>query len=158
GRDIDEVLHTATRGFPGPDFLVRLRRQPSAPLLALLERRLRRPLATLQAARELQGEALLHELGPAVEVFGRGGSERHHWGFAVGCDEPARLVRELRAAGYDATARSSLVPVEPTAGGDPPSANRVLLERLVYVPLPLGAGPAQRAELVRILRGSALSF
>jgi dTDP-4-amino-4,6-dideoxygalactose transaminase len=157
GKDLDEVLHRATRGFPGPDFLPRLRRRPSAPLLALLERRLRRPRRSLAGARRAAGEALLGELA-GVEVFGRGAAERHHWVFAVGCDEPARLVRDLRAAGYDATARSSLIAIEPSGGGEPPAACRELLERLVYVPLVLRARPEQRAALVRILRDAARAF
>ena len=37
GHDLDEVLHAFTRGFPGPDFLQRLRRAPGGPLLSLLD-------------------------------------------------------------------------------------------------------------------------
>lgn len=151
GRDLDELLHAATRGFPGPEFLVRLRRRPSAPLLALLERRLTRPWRSEAGAKRAFGEALLAELGPEVEVLGRGAPERHHWVLAVGVDEPAQLVQRLRAAGFDATARSSLVPIAPRQG-EPPAANRRLLERLVYVPLALEASPAERAELLRLLR------
>jgi dTDP-4-amino-4,6-dideoxygalactose transaminase len=155
GRDLDQLLHAATRGFPGPDFLQRLRRRPSAPLLALLERRLCRPSASQAARRRSWGEALLAEIGERIEVFGRHARERHHWVFAVGCSEPDQLVRVLRAAGFDATARSSLVPVVPTGGGAPPEASRALLERLVYVPLAPRAPTEARAELARILRSSA---
>jgi dTDP-4-amino-4,6-dideoxygalactose transaminase len=154
GYELDELLHGATRGFPGPDFLERLRRQPSAPLLALLERRLRRPRASLAAERASWGERLLAEIGERPEVFGRQARERHHWVFAVGTSEPAQLVRVLRAAGFDATARSSLFPVQPSAGGAAPAENRALLERLVYVPLAPGASTSERAELVRLLRAS----
>lgn len=156
GKDLDQVLHDATRGFPGPQFLERLRRAPSAPLLALLERRLRRPAASNAAARRAFGEELLGALAPEVQVFGRQARARHHWVFALGCDEPQQLVRALRAAGFDASARSSLIAVEhgalgSGAGGTAPAANRTLLERLVYVPLALEATPAERAELARIL-------
>lgn len=154
GRDLDELLHAATRGFPGPAFLERLRRRPSAALLALLERRLHRPAASLAAQRRGWGEALLAEIGERPEVFGRRARERHHWVFAVGTSEPAQLVRALRAAGFDATARSSLVPLEPSAGGAGPEANRALLARLVYVPLAPRASAGERAELVRLLRAS----
>jgi dTDP-4-amino-4,6-dideoxygalactose transaminase len=154
GRDLDELLHAATRGFPGADFRQRLRRRPSAPLLALLERRLSRPRASLAAARRRWGERLLAEIGERPEVFGRRARERHHWVFALGTSEPAQLVHALRAAGFDATARSSLVPVPPSAGGAPSEACRALLERLVYVPLALRASEAERAELVRLLRAS----
>jgi len=151
GHDLDELLHAATRGFPGNEFLVRLRRRPSAGLLALLERRLARPERSEARAKRAIGEALLAELGAGVEVHGRSARERHHWVFALGVDEPAQLVTRLRAAGFDASARSSLVALAP-AGGEAPAASRRLLERLVYVPLALQATPAERAELVRLLR------
>lgn len=152
GRDLDEVLHAATRGFPGPDFLQRLRRAPSAPLLALLERRIARPEASLARARRALGEALLDELGGANAVFGRVARERHHWVFTVASPEPAQLVRQLRAAGFDATACSSLVAVEPGAGGPAPEANRRVLERIVYVPLAPSCSASERAQLIEILR------
>jgi dTDP-4-amino-4,6-dideoxygalactose transaminase len=154
GRELDELLHATTRGFPGPDFVTRLRRRPSLPLLSLLERRLRRPRASLAAERRSFGETLLREIGERPEVFGRHARERHHWVFAVGTSEPEQLVRVLRAAGFDATARSSLVPVQPSAGGAAPGESRALLQRLVYVPLAPRASARERAELVRVLRAS----
>jgi hypothetical protein len=151
GRDLAAVLHAATRGWPGPSFLQRRRRRPSAPLLALLAHRLEHPERSAAAARRALGEERLASLPAGAEVLGRAAPERHHWVFALGCDEPAQLVRRLRRAGFDATARSSLVAV----GADEdlaPEANRRLLERLVYVPLAPAATPAERAELVHALR------
>jgi dTDP-4-amino-4,6-dideoxygalactose transaminase len=154
GHDMDEVLHAATRGFPGPDFLARLRRAPSAPLLALLARRLAHPAASCAPARARTGETLLAALGPEAEVVGRPAPERQHWVFAVACDEPAQLVRALRAAKFDATARSSLVAVAPDDGGPAPAPSRRLLERLVYVPLAPEATEDERAALVGLLRAA----
>ncbi len=151
GRDLDQVLHGATRSFPGPDLFALLRRVPSAPLLALLERRLQNPARSLARARRAAGEALLDALGGALEVYGSVAPTRTHWVFAVGVDEPEPLVRELRAAGFDATHLSSLVAVRPTAGGEAPDAARELLERVVYVPLVPELEPRRRDELVRIL-------
>jgi dTDP-4-amino-4,6-dideoxygalactose transaminase len=155
GRDLDELLHGATRAFPGPRFLEALRRAPSGPLLALLERRLAHPQASRAAERRRTGEERLEALGGAVEVLGRGARERHHWVFATGWDEPAQLVPRLRCAGFDATTRSSLVAVEPSAGGAAPPANRALLERLLYVPLALSATPSEQASLARLLSEAA---
>jgi dTDP-4-amino-4,6-dideoxygalactose transaminase len=42
GRDLDTVVNAAVRGFAGPELERQIRRRPSAPLLALLARRLRR--------------------------------------------------------------------------------------------------------------------
>jgi dTDP-4-amino-4,6-dideoxygalactose transaminase len=158
GRDLDEVLHGATRGFPGQDLLPQLRRAPSAALLALLERRLSRPRSSRAAERRSCGEALLAGVGPGLEVFGRAARERHHWVFAVGCAEPAQLVRRLRAVGFDATARSSLVAVEPAGGGAPPRECQALLERLVYVPLAPRASAREQQELVRVLREASAIY
>jgi dTDP-4-amino-4,6-dideoxygalactose transaminase len=152
GKDLDQVLHAATRGFPGADFLQRLRVQPCAPLLAALLRRLARPSCSEAVAKRAFGEHLLADAN--LEFYGRAARERHHWVLALGCDEPAQLVTRLRAAGFDATARSSLVPVAPRTG-QPPSANQRLLERLVYIPLALEATASERDELARLLRESA---
>lgn len=155
GRELDDVLHAATRGFPGADWRARLQRRPGAPLLALLARRLSHPERSLAAARRAAGEALLLALGPEVEVFGRGAPERHHWVFGVGCDQPAPLVSALRALGFDATARSSLVAVAPTRGGEPLAESRRLLARLVYVPLVRDLAPARLAALADTIRAHA---
>lgn len=158
GRDLDEVLHAATRGFPGPDFLARLRRAPSAPLLALLQRRLARPSASLASAKRALGEELVSALGPGCTLHGRAARERHHWVFAVASPDPAQLVRALRAAGFDATARSSLVPVEGSADGRAPEASRALLAHLVYVPLAPRLAAGERARLVALLRADAHAY
>jgi dTDP-4-amino-4,6-dideoxygalactose transaminase len=157
GRDLDEVLHAFTRGFPGPDFLERLRHAPGGPLLWLLDERLAHPERSLWSARRAWGRELL-AAGAEVEVFGRRAQDHQFWVFAVGTDEPAQLVRTLRAAGFDATSRSSLVPVEPTGGGEPARGARELLARLVYVPLALDSTAAERAALAELLRGSARRF
>jgi len=154
GGDLDEFLHAFTRGFPGPNFIERLRCAPGAPLLALLERRLARPERSLWAERAALGRELADALA-GVEIFGRGAREHVYWVFALGCDEPAQLVRALRTAGFDATARSSLIAVEPSGGGAPAPGARELLERLVYVPLALESTAAERAELVRVLKSGA---
>jgi dTDP-4-amino-4,6-dideoxygalactose transaminase len=151
GRDLDEVLHAATRGFPGPDYLERLRRAPCAPMLALLERRLRRPHRSNVAARCKTGDELMESIESNVEVFGRAATDRKHWVFAVGSSEPAHLVRDLRAAGFDATTRSSLVAVVPTDGGDAPPAIREMLERVVFVPIAPNATRAERARSIDVL-------
>ncbi|MEQ1891077.1 MAG: DegT/DnrJ/EryC1/StrS family aminotransferase [Planctomycetota bacterium] len=155
GRELDDVLHAATRGFPGADWRERLQRRPGAGLLAVLARRLAQPQRSLASARRATGEALLAALGPEVEVLGRGAPERHHWVFGVGCDEPAALVSALRALGFDATARSSLVPVAPTRGGEPLAESRRLLARLVYVPLVPELAPARLVALADTIRAHA---
>ena len=157
GHDLDEVLHAFTRGFPGPDFLQRLRRAPGGPLLSLLDARLAHPERSLWAARRAWARELMANVAE-VEVFGRGAREHLFWVFAVGSDDPAQLVGELRAAGFDATSRSSLIAVEPTGGGEPARGARELLARLVYVPLALDSKPTERAALAELLNRSTHPF
>ena len=135
GADRDELLHRATRGFPGPDLFRRLRRAPSAPLLALLERRLRERSCRTVARRRAAGEALLGRIGREVDVLGARARVRTHWVFAVRSAEPDALVARLRAAGYDATRRSSLIAVAASATGESNEAALELLGTLVFVPL-----------------------
>jgi len=158
GGDLDQVLHRATRGFPGPGFMQRLRRRPGAPLLSLLERRLTRPEGSLAARRRALGERLLQGIGPETPLHGRAARERHHWVFALGCDEPLQFVRALRRARFDATSLSSLIAVQPTSGGPAPEGNRRLLARLVYVPLALEASEPELEELVALLRAQSRSI
>jgi perosamine synthetase len=151
GGDLDEVLHAASRAFPGDDWLERLRRRPSLPLLALLERRLRHPERSQHAGRRADGERLLAELGPEVPVLGRRAPYRGHWVFAVRAHEPAALVADLRARGLDATARSSLEAVRGADGQAAPGA-AALLESLVFVPLVPGLEGELRAVRAGLVR------
>lgn len=143
GRDLDDVLHAASRAFPGDDWLEHLRRRPSFPLLVLLEDRLAHPARSRHAARRADGERLLAELGPDVPVLGRHASYRGHWVFVVRAAEPAALVEDLRAVGFDATARSSLEAVTGADGRAAPGA-RESLASWVYVPLVPGLSEARR--------------
>lgn len=134
--DHDRVLNRAVRGFAGPDFFARIRRQPSAPLLALLARRVEQFKQDLLARRTKLGRMLLEELSPAVAC--PGGAQREHsfWVFPVLCNQPRRLIDSLWAAGFDATQGESMraVPVpEGHAAPQPDTAHRVL-EGIVYLP------------------------
>ncbi len=137
GWNYDRFIHRAVRGFPGRRWLKKIRRRPSAPLLALLARRLRNFNQHRLRQRIDRGERLLELLQPAVFCPGAAAPMRSHWAFPVLVDDPPRLIAELRRAGFDATGSHSLIAVEPPAdraAQKPREAHR-LLEHMVALPI-----------------------
>ena len=63
GYDFDRFVNRQTRGFPGPEFLRRIRQQPSTPLLAVLDRRLRRYDLRRLERRTSRGQLMASLLG-----------------------------------------------------------------------------------------------
>lgn len=129
GRSLDTVVGRAARSCS------ERRRQPSAPLLAVLRRRLARFDASRLAARAARGEEAAVALAPAAEVPGRDQPGRTWWLLPVAVDDPGELVRELRAVGIDASPATSKLSVVPAPAGRPDAAvARATLERLVCLP------------------------
>ncbi len=138
GRDFDAVVSGAVRGFPGADLVGRIRRRPSAPLLALLERRLRRFDAERLAARIRLAERVADALPETLFQPGGAALDRTYWVFPVGTSDRTALISRLRAAGFDAaTATTSIVAIAAPADRAElaPSAAADLLERIVFLPV-----------------------
>ncbi len=133
GRDADAWVHAAVRGFPGSDLARAIRHRPSAPLLALMERRLGQDTASRVDRRAGVGEAVVARLPAPVRPLGAGAPLRTHWVVPVVSDDPAALRAHLRSAGFDASTLSSLTVVHGPAHGSEEMA-RWVLDRLVYVP------------------------
>lgn len=140
GRSFDELLEHVVRGFaalPDEEFYRRIREQPSAPLLALLARRLRTFDGARLARRARLGEELTASLAP--ELFHPGGRApvRTHWLFPVTAADPSTLVATLRGAGFDATPATTSICVVP-APRDRPEVEPVdaarLMRKVVFVP------------------------
>jgi len=150
GRDLDAVVAGSARGFPGPALLAALRRHPSAPLLALLDRRLRHHDAARLARRAALGDALLERLQGVVSVPGGACRPHNHWVFPVLSRRPPALVAALRRRGFDATEASSLRVVEPPRRRElEPAAARRLLAGLVFLPLDPDLPPRELDRLAR---------
>jgi dTDP-4-amino-4,6-dideoxygalactose transaminase len=114
GRDFDAFVNGAVRGFPGPELLRSVRRRPSAPLLALLERRLRRFDRARLERRGRLGEHVAGKLPDSYFHVGRAALHRTHWVLPVVAPRPASLTASLRRAGFDAAnGTSSLAAVAP---------------------------------------------
>ena len=143
GRDLDELVNGAVRAFPASgvadgDLFKKVRRQPSAPLLALLARRLRAFDASRLTRRAAVGEFMAQRLPSTVGHPGGLAASRTHWLFPVEASDPEGLAAALRQRGFDASrVTSSIAPVP--APPDllpckPESANR-MMSHLVFLPV-----------------------
>lgn len=166
GRDFDALANTAARSFPPegrPESrdhrsqpaapFGRIRRQPSAPLLALLARRLRTFDSERLRSRARIGEEISRRLSPPVEHPGRLANSRTHWLFPVSSPEPKALISALRRVGFDATrATSNIAVVEaPTTRPEcAPTAAARMMSHIVFLPM----YPELTGEAVeRLIRG-----
>ncbi|HEV2969373.1 MAG TPA: aminotransferase class V-fold PLP-dependent enzyme [Pirellulales bacterium] len=136
GRDPDQLVNGAVRGFAGPDFFRRIRRQPSAPLLALVRRRIAQFDPARIAHRAQYGERLLALLDGSFVSPGHASDEHTYWVLPVLADDSARLIAAMREAGFDGSSAHSMCVVEPPA--DRPAQRAAMAEsilpRIVYLP------------------------
>ena len=111
----------------GAVMLAKIRRRPSAGLLALLGRRLQRFDAERLAARARLGEELAERLPAGYRHVGGRLHRRTHWLFPVVAPDPDRLVAELRRRGVDASrGTSNLAAIAAEDGSVPPRAAAVM--------------------------------
>ena len=140
GSSFDEVLEHVVRGFaalPDEEFYRRIREQPSAPLLAVLARRLRTFDGTRLAERTRLGEELAASLAPELVHPGGLAPVRTHWLFPVVAADPPALIATLRAAGFDATPATTSICVVRAPLDRPelePLAAARLMRQVVFVP------------------------
>lgn len=143
--DLDRFVSSTVRAFrprPGEDadasFLRWLRRRPSAPLLSLLARRLRRFDLDRLDRRRAAGARVAAALPPGLERPGSSLHDSTHWVFPVVADDPDGLVEALRQAGFDATrGTSAIAAIDPPAEHEAraPVEARRLLGGIVFLPV-----------------------
>jgi dTDP-4-amino-4,6-dideoxygalactose transaminase len=136
GRDHDRLLNAAVRGFDAAQLFALIRRQPCAPLLALLARRLRTFDPARQKCRAERGRSLCEALRGAYECPAADVTPHVFWVFPVLTSRPDEVRRELLRHGFDATQGQSMIVVEAPPGRDdlvPHNAFRLLAET-VYLP------------------------
>jgi perosamine synthetase len=139
GYDLDTVVNGVVRGFPLREseatFLQRLRQRPSAPLLAMLLRKLETFDGERLARRASTGERCAGRLREGLHP-GRRSLARTHWLFPVVVEDPEALILALRARGLDASrATSSIAVVEVTAGGTSPTEASQMMSGVVFLPV-----------------------
>ncbi len=137
GRDYDRMINGSVRGFPGPDFWRRIRRQPADSLLGLLARRLQTYDFGRVQRRTRTGEFLRQQLAPVVALPGKDCLGRTHWVFPVMAEAPHRLVDALLDGGFDATQGQSLCVVPAPTDRPQMRALRAaeFLAKVVFLPI-----------------------
>ena len=140
GSDLDELVNGVVRGFPPGEpeatFLQRLRQRPSAPLLAMLSRRLRTFDRERLARRASTGERFLRRLRAGELHPGRRSLERTHWLFPVVVADPEALIAALRGRGLDASqATSSISVVGAPDGRSSPTEASLMMSGVVFLPV-----------------------
>lgn len=153
GKDFDDVLNGSIRNFPEDQFFASLREQPSLPLLRLIGRRIRRYRDEELDRRAARG-ALLASLLPAGHCPGASASPHSYWVFPIRVSDPPPVVARLRESGFDATADSSMQPVEATDGrmeSDPVIA-RGILKSALFLPLYGGMPESEIRRMAGILQ------
>ncbi|HLL39417.1 MAG TPA: DegT/DnrJ/EryC1/StrS family aminotransferase [Rubrobacteraceae bacterium] len=143
GRDLDDLVNGAVRTFPtsgsATEELFRsIRRQPSAPLLALLTRRLRTFDDIRLARRTAAGERVARRLPSVVCHPGGLAPMRTHWLFPVVVPDPGVLVSALNRRGFDASRATSNIAPVPTPRNLSelaPEEARRMMSRLVFLPV-----------------------
>src|ERR687897_1811816 len=140
GSDLDALVSGVVRGFPPREpatmFLWRLRHRPSAPLLAMLSRRLRTFDGERLARRASTGERFARRLRVVDLHPGQRSLQRTHWLFPVVVEDPETLVASLRWRGLDASqATSSIAVVDAPAGRSSPAEASLMMSGVVFLPV-----------------------
>jgi dTDP-4-amino-4,6-dideoxygalactose transaminase len=136
GRDLDDVVTTAVRGFRA-DLIPRIRRRSCLPLLALVERRLRRFDRRRLEARTRLARHVASALA-GVERPGERALGVPDWVFPVLTDDPQRLRAALRRAGFDTSAATTSIAAVPAPADRPelaPARAESMLDRVIFLPV-----------------------
>ena len=140
GSDLDALVSGVVRGFPPREpatmFLWRLRHRPSAPLLAMLSRRLRTFDGERLARRASTGERFARRLRVVDLHPGQRSLQRTHWLFPVVVEDAEALIANLRRRGLDASqATSNIAVVEAPAGRTSPAEASLMMSGVVFLPV-----------------------
>jgi perosamine synthetase len=140
GKDYSEILKKSVKGFPIDKLFSRIRQQPCQALLSVLKRRI-----TSFNERRLErhcelGELLCDHLSQQYDLPGNAATSNYFWVFPVETENPVETIQHLRACGFDADQRGSMVkvPTVPTMRGtvvQSISTTDRILDRSVFLPI-----------------------
>jgi hypothetical protein len=146
----DKKLNDAIRVFGGPDEVQKFRRQPSYPMLALLEHRLKRFDTKSIAARNAAAATVIERLPPSLRRPGENAPVHNHWTFPVEVSDPVALMRHLRTLGFDSiNGYSSFIIPEPPQGFENFRAReaRRMMDNVLYLPVHTGLSERELIQL-----------
>ncbi len=135
-RDHDRVLNSSVSGFAADRLFELIRRQPCAPLLDLLRRRIGEFDGQRQLRRAERGRRLAQALRGSFACPAAHLAPHAFWVFPILTDAPDPLRRELARHGFDATQGHSMIVVDPPPGRDDlePRETRRFLARILFLP------------------------
>ncbi len=158
GVNLDRLITTSVRGFPGDRFFEKIRQRPHAALLALLERRLHcfdpkhiidRKSIAVAAINLLPHQPRPGQANPNPDL------NHSHWVFPILHDQPDALRHHLWCWGFDATrGGSSLSVVSPPSNRPELRAVEAeqALQRLLYLPVYRGISTQELERLAIALQ------
>ncbi len=149
--DVDSLVTSLARGFRSDHLLRQLRKQPSTPLLRLLNRRWRS-----YDERRLQRRVAIGRRYDETTRQSREASDTY-WAYPIHSQE-AQLIRDrLIAVGVDATCQSRLVIIRSKNGKPPPQTARRWRD-VVFVPCYPELDEATTDRIVNVLREYPQTF
>ncbi len=140
GRDPDTTIAEMARGFSGPSFFEAIRHKPPLRMVSLMASQIQRaPSSETRIA--ICEDFLDGQTAPAPATS----AQRHfHWVVPVTVSQPNKIVRTMRASGFDATlGATSLCALTPD---DTPSA-RSMIDHVIYLPHPADMNALARERM-----------
>jgi perosamine synthetase len=149
GVDIDGFLSRSSRSFRNADLVAAIRRRPSGPLLALLDRRLGRFDPAALRAREALGREVVAALPAGVATPGTEVERHTFWLFPVVVADPQAATRILRSEGFYAMREATRLGIieRPSGARGRLGKARRLLDHLLFVPIDPLDGRTSHARL-----------
>lgn len=137
GTTHDKIIGGSVRGFAGPDFFSRIRRQPCGALAKLLTKRIRHFKSTVIEKRVRNAHTFI-SLVPGIRRPGNAAFRHTHWVFPVEVEQPDRFLAHLWQHGIDATqgaSNLSAVDVPANSSFQKPVDAAARIEKMVYIPV-----------------------
>ncbi len=150
GTDHDKIITKSIRGFAGADFFNRIRHQPSAPLIALLHRRMKQFDQAVITQRRHVAEGVA-ELANNLAQPGSHAAFHSHWVFPVLSDSPDELVKYFWQHGFDASrGASSMYAVPPHGQTTAQGEVAATMQHLLYLPMHPAMKSADMQRLAKV--------
>ncbi|MEO8495376.1 MAG: DegT/DnrJ/EryC1/StrS family aminotransferase, partial [Planctomycetota bacterium] len=156
----DKKLNDAIRVFGGADEVKKFRQKPSFPMLALLERRLKRFDKNSIARRNAAAQTVIEHLPPSLRRPGEHAPVHNHWTFPVEVSDPVALMNHLRTLGFDSiNGYASFIIPEPPVGFEEFRAEeaRRMMENVLYLPVHTGVSKKELIQLAKAVGDFELS-
>jgi len=157
GKDYEDPVSDAVRNVASLGSNRKIRKRMPAAMLAVLERRLIRWREGSLDGFARMGDSLRRKLGDSVVLPASANRIHNYWVFPILTDDPMRLIRALRSAGFDGAnlPRSKTVSAPPERPELEPDTAKDALDHLVVLPCYPGMSEADLERQAKIVRDVA---